>query len=181
MSQPLYFDELTIGARWRSFGRTITQADVVNFACQTGDYDPIHVDHEFARQSVFQGPIAHGLFGMALVAGLGQQSPWACTVTFVGVRDWNFKLPLMVGDTVHVVTELMDKQPRGRRQGLAVWRRQLINQRDEVVQEGIFETLVALAHTGTHNKYRENAVPQAQPAEAAAEEPIVRQFRFRAA
>ena len=46
MSRPQPYDELNIGDRWRSQGRTITQADVVNFACVTGDFDPLHVDHE---------------------------------------------------------------------------------------------------------------------------------------
>ncbi len=150
MSRPQCYDELAIGDRWRSQGRTITQADVVNFACVTGDFDPLHVDHEAARESTFGQPIAHGLLGLSFVAGLGLHSPWAATVAFTGIQEWQFRKPLYVGDTVHVITEILDKRPHGRRQGAVTWKRQLVNQKDEIVQEGTFQTLVAMAHAVTH-------------------------------
>ncbi len=150
MSKPLPFDELHIGDRWRSQSRTITEADVVIFAGATGDFDPLHVDHETARKSHFGRPIAHGLLGLSYVAGLGLHSPWAATVAFTGIRQWQFLKPVYIGDTVHVVTEILDKQGRGRRQGGITWKRQLVNQEDEVVQEGIFDTLVAMAHAVRH-------------------------------
>jgi acyl dehydratase len=146
MSNPLPYDELHVGDRWRSQARTITEADVVNFACITGDFDPLHVDHETAQQSPFGRPIAHGLLGLSFTAGLGLHSPWAATVAFIGLKDWRFIKPLFIGDTVHVVTEVLDMQPRGRRQGAVTWKRQLLNQDGEIVQEGTFETLVAMAH-----------------------------------
>jgi acyl dehydratase len=150
MSHPQSYDELAIGDRWRSQARTITQADVVNFACITGDFDPLHVDHETAKQSTFGQPIAHGLLGLSFVAGLGLHSPWAATVAFTGIHEWRFLKPLYVGDTVHVITEVLDKHPHGRRQGAITWKRQLLNQKDEVLQEGVFQTLVAMAHAATH-------------------------------
>jgi 3-hydroxybutyryl-CoA dehydratase len=163
MSKPLSYDELQIGDRWRSQARTVTETDVVNFACLTGDFDPLHVDHETARNSAFGRPIAHGLLGMSLVAGLGLHSPCAATVAFTGLRDWRFLKPLLVGDTVHVVTEVLDKQPRGRRQGAVTWKRQLLNQDEEVVQEGVFETLVAMAHA-VANKVGKQPPQTAEPA-----------------
>jgi 3-hydroxybutyryl-CoA dehydratase len=150
MSHPLSYDELQVGDRWRSQARTVTEADVVNFACLTGDFDPLHVDHETARQSPFGRPIAHGLLGLSFTAGLGLHSPWAATVAFVGIREWRFIKPLFIGDTVHVVTEVLEKEPRGRRQGAITWKRQLCNQEGQIVQEGIFETLVAMGHAVTH-------------------------------
>jgi acyl dehydratase len=68
-------------------------------------------------------------------------------MAFSAVREWKFLAPCYVGDTVHVVTEVLDTRPRGRRAGQVIWKRQLINQAGEVLQEGFFETLVALAHT----------------------------------
>src|SRR4051794_25201066 len=71
----LCFDDLTPGDEWESPARTVTEADVVAFAGLSGDYNPIHVDHEAARAGAFGRPIAHGLFGLAIVSGLGSAAP----------------------------------------------------------------------------------------------------------
>jgi acyl dehydratase len=115
----------------------------VNFAGLTGDFNPLHMDHEFARQSHFGRPIAHGILGLSLVAGLGSHWPRVRTDAFISIQNWKFLKPVYFGDTVHVLTEVVEKGPRGRRRGNVCWRRQLINQHGDVVQEGIFETLVS--------------------------------------
>ncbi|MGE0761407.1 MAG: MaoC/PaaZ C-terminal domain-containing protein [Pirellulaceae bacterium] len=143
MNEPLYFDNLAVGDRWKSRGRTVTEADVVNFAGITGDYDPLHVDHEFARQTPFGKPIAHGLLGLTFLAGLGSHSPAIHTVAFVGIRQWDFRKPLLVGDTIYAVNEIVALEVNNRRRGRVTWKRQLVNHRGDVLQEGIFETLVA--------------------------------------
>ncbi len=143
MSEPLYFDELNIGDCWESRGRTITESDVVNFAGMTGDYDPLHVDHEFAKQTPFGRPIAHGLLGLSLLAGLSSTAPAMQTKAFLGIGKWQFLRPLLIGDTVRVKTEVADLNSKNRRQGRVTWRRQLVNQANEVVQQGEFETIVA--------------------------------------
>ena len=148
MHGALFFEDLHLGDRWVTQGRTITETDVVNFAGLTGDYDPLHVDHAHARQTPFRQPIAHGLLGLSLLAGLGSQCPRVQTVAFVAIRNWEFHKPLFFGDTVHAVNEILEKQPSGRRRGKVLWKRQLINQDGAVVQEGIFETLVALSKPG---------------------------------
>jgi 3-hydroxybutyryl-CoA dehydratase len=142
MQPPLSFDDVKPGDIWHSPTRTITETDVVMFAGMTGDMNPLHVDHEYARNSPFGKPIAHGLLGLSLVAGLGCFSPWMQTAAFAGIAEWKFLKPLYVGDTVRVRTELMTKTAKGRRHGLCQWRRSLLNQSGEIVQEGTFETLV---------------------------------------
>jgi len=144
MSQ-LCFEDLNVGDRWKSLGRTVTQADVVNFAGMTGDYDPLHMDHEFARDTPFGKPIAHGLLGLAWVAGLGSHSPSVRTIAFLRIVRWEFRRPIYVGDTLYAENEVTDKSLMGRRSGHITWRRRLYNQGDELLQEGEFETLVALA------------------------------------
>ncbi len=145
MSEPLHFEDLAIGDSWKSLGRTVTETDVVNFAGMTGDYDPLHVDHEFARQTPFGKPIAHGLLGLAWVAGLASQCPCVRTIAFLKIESWEFLKPIYIGDTVHVVTEVIDKQLNGRRTGYVTWRRRLVNQAGLVVQSGVFQTLVSVA------------------------------------
>ena len=165
MSHSLAFEDLHIGQRWESRARTITEADVVNFAGLTGDFDPLHVDHEYARTTPFGRPIAHGLLGMSLVAGLGSTYPSVHTVAFVEVREWKFLRPAYIGDTVRVLNEVVEKRSRGRRTGEITWRRRLLNQEGAIVQEGLFVTLVALAATladSREEKHSADQVPRAK-------------------
>lgn len=145
MSDLLYFNDVEVGQLWHSPARTVTETDVVNFACMTGDFTALHVDHHHAADTPFRKPIAHGLLGLSLLAGLSSRSPNMATAAFVSVRDWKFLKPIFFGDTVHVVTEVMEKRQHGRKRGEVIWHRQLVNQDGHVVQSGVFETLVNLA------------------------------------
>src|SRR5262245_56359944 len=100
----LYFDDVQIGQAWESPGRTVTEADIVNFAGISGDYNPIHMDHEFVKDTPFRRPIAHGLLTLAVSSGLTLYSPPMRTLAFIGIRDLVFKEPVFVGDTLHVKT-----------------------------------------------------------------------------
>lgn len=155
----LSFEQLRIGDRWQSRARTITESDVVHFAGLTGDYDPLHVDHEFARQSPFGKPIAHGLLGLSILAGLSSNCPAVRTAAFLGIREWEFVRPTYIGDTVHAITEVVDLQRSGRRRGRVIWRRQLLNQSGDVVQSGILETLVNAADTSNRRDAPTPAAP----------------------
>ena len=142
MNEPLYFEEIQVGQQWKSGSRTVTETDVVMFAGLTGDYNPLHVDHEFARTTPFGKPIAHGLLGVSLVAGLGNHAPLVKTEAFVAIREWRFLQPCFIGDTVHVETEVVEVSERGRRRGSVLWKRRLVHHDGRVLQEGIFESLV---------------------------------------
>src|SRR4051812_7232460 len=143
VNESKHFEEVQIGDSWRSPGRTITETDVVHFAGLTGDFNPLHVDQAYARSSPFGRPVAHGLLGLSLVAGLGSNSPPMCTAAFVRIVDWKFLHPLFIGETVAVETEVLDKQLHGRRHGLIVWQRQLVSvEKGLVLQQGVYETLV---------------------------------------
>jgi acyl dehydratase len=141
--QHLYFNDVEVGQTWESPGRTVTETDIVNFAGLSGDFNPIHVDHEFARTTPFRRPIAHGLLAWAISSGLGLYSPPMRTVAFVSIREWHFLGPIFAGDTIRLRTKLLDRQPRARgRRGTLTWQRQILNQEGKVVQEGVIETLV---------------------------------------
>jgi 3-hydroxybutyryl-CoA dehydratase len=139
----LYFDDVEVGQEWESSGRTVTEADVVNFAGVSGDFNPIHMDHEFAKTTPFRRPIAHGLLVFAIGSGLGVMCPPMRTVAFLQVREWNFREPLFIGDTVKLRSRLIAKTLRGRgRRGEMIWHRAVVNQEGKVVQEGTLVTLV---------------------------------------
>ncbi len=143
MSESLYLEDLEPGSCWTSPARTLTETDIVSFAGMTGDYDPLHVDHEFAAATPYGKPIAHGLLGLSLMAGLSSTCPRVRTLAFVRIDGWEFHRPMYVGDTVHAVTLVESITPRGRRSGEVVWARTLVNQRGECVQSGKIVTLVS--------------------------------------
>lgn len=141
-SSHLYFDDVEVGQEWESSGRTITEADVVNFAGVSGDFNPIHMDHEFAKTTPFRRPIAHGLLILSIGSGLGVSCPPMRTVAFLQVREWNFKEPVYIGDTIRLRSKLLEKNVRGRgRRGEMVWYRGVINQDGKIVQEGVLVTV----------------------------------------
>lgn len=142
MAERLFFEDLSNDQEWTSPCRTITETDVVNFASMTGDYNPLHVDQSFAESTPYGQRVAHGILGLAWVAGLASHCPHVHTASFIGIRNWEFLRPLFFGDTVHVVTTILEKHKKGRRAGRVKWNLKLINQRDEVTQQGTFETLV---------------------------------------
>src|SRR5215207_9537840 len=132
----LYFDDLEVGNEWASGGRTVTEADIVNFAGFSGDLNPIHIDHEFAKTTPFRRPIAHGLLVFSIGSGLGVNSPLMRTIAFMQVKEWNFRGAVFIGDTLRIRSKVLEKNLRGRgKRGEIVWQRTIINQEGKTVQE----------------------------------------------
>lgn len=139
----LFFDDVSVGQEWHSLGRTVTEADIVNFAGVSGDFNSIHMDHEFAKATFYKRPIAHGLLVFSMASGLGLYCPPMRTLAFLGIRDWQFRAPVFAGDTIHVYTKILEIESRARgRRGVIAWQKQLLNQSDKIVQEGVVQTMV---------------------------------------
>jgi 3-hydroxybutyryl-CoA dehydratase len=139
----LFFDDVAVGQEWESPGRTVTETDIVNFAGISGDFNPIHVDHAFARTTAFRQPVAHGALVWAMSSGLGLFAPPMRTLAFMRLRDWQFKEPVFIGDTIRLRSKVLEKEERARgRRGVITWQRQIINQKGKIVQEGVTQTLV---------------------------------------
>jgi acyl dehydratase len=151
--QHLFIDDIETGQEWKSLGRTITEADIVNFAGLSGDFNPIHIDHHFAQNTPFHKPIAHGLLVFSIASGLSINSPPMRTLAFLRIKEWAFKGPIFIGDTVHVRSRVVEKVIRARgRRGIVNWFRQIVNQEGKVVQEGITETIVEGRAAVTHSE-----------------------------
>ena len=168
MHDLLHFGDVEVGDVFETTARTVTETDVVNFAGMTGDFTPLHVDHEYARNTPFRKPIAHGLLGLSLLAGLSSSCPNMATAAFVSVRDWKFLKPIYFGDTLHVKTEVIEKRQHGRRRGEIIWHRELINQDGQVVQSGVFETSVEAARPQKATQRDEEVVSIPHPAKQSA-------------
>jgi 3-hydroxybutyryl-CoA dehydratase len=142
-SHHLYFDDLEVNQEWESIGRTVTEADIVNFAGFSGDFNPIHIDHEFARTTPFRRPIAHGFGVFSIASGLGVMTPPVRTIALLRVKYWNFLLPVFAGDTIRCRSRVAEKTVKGRgKRGEVVWYRGIVNQDGKVVQEGEIATLL---------------------------------------
>jgi len=139
----LTLDDLSVGDEWESSGRTITETDVVLFAGLSGDFNPLHCNHEFSEQGPFGQPVAHGLLGLAIATGLISNSPRVDTLAFLTILEWRFLLPVVFGDTLKVISrvESLEPQARGRR-GVVTWLRSIVNQNGQVVQQGRTQSLV---------------------------------------
>jgi acyl dehydratase len=142
----LHYEDLNVGQRWRTAARTVTEADIVAFAGVSGDFNPIHVDAEHAATTRFGERIAHGALVLAIATGLRQQQGVfrGTLKAWLGMREWRFQAPVRIGDTIHVVTEIKERRAtKDAAAGLVVQLVEVRNQRDEVVAEGEFVTLMA--------------------------------------
>ena len=143
--QGRYFEEFEVGDAVASAGRTITEADVVNFAGVAGDFTQIHVNAEFARQGAFGQRVAHGLLGLSVASGLlAQLGLVEGTVLAFRELMWKFSLPVFLGDTLHVRATVAELRPVRRLGGGAVtFDVRVLNQEERVVQQGRWVLLVA--------------------------------------
>jgi acyl dehydratase len=110
------FEETEIGETTATRGRTITEADVVNFAGVSGDFNHLHTDEVAMADSPFGQRIAHGALIFSVMTGQLWQhradEGQSDTVAFYGVDHLRFTAPTFIGDTIHVELEVTDKEPR---------------------------------------------------------------------
>ena len=141
---PLYFEDVEVGFRFETPSRTVTDADLVAFAGVSGDFNPLHTDAVFAAGSIFGGRIAHGALVLSLATGLRQRVGLfdGTLMGLLEIRSWRFVTPVRIGDTIRVVTEVVELRPTSKPdRGVMVQRVEVWNQDDAVVQTG---ELVAL-------------------------------------
>ena len=140
----LWFEEFKEGQSIESRGRTITEADLVNFAGVSGDFNPMHTNAEFAAKTPYGQRVAHGALIFSIATGLTYQLGFleGTIMAFTGV-DWKFRNPVFIGDTVKVtavVAKLRAMPAMGG--GFVVFDMKVTNQKDEVVQKGEWTVLV---------------------------------------
>lgn len=107
MSEGFSVDEMEVGQS-ASMRKTVTEADVILFAGITGDFNPAHIDEEYAKASMFKARIAHGMLSAGFIsATLAMKLPGPGSIYLS--QNMKFKAPVKIGDTVQTtvtVTEI---------------------------------------------------------------------------
>jgi len=139
MSRGYYYEEFEPGMSFVSKGRTVTEADVVNFAGISGDFNPLHMDAQYAKTTIFGRRVVHGVLGIAIMVGMNQSLGITEETmhAFLGL-EWTFIRPIFIGDTVHLEISVESmRETKKLDRGIVDFRCKLLNQHGEVVQEGL--------------------------------------------
>lgn len=136
---PSVFEEIEEGDTYETRGRTLTEADVVNFAGVSGDFNHLHMNADMMAESAFGERIVHGSLIFSVATGMIWQSRSReerdAVVAFYGVDNLRFRAPVFIGDTVRVHAEVTDKREReeGPGRGTVKYLVEVVNQTDDVV------------------------------------------------
>jgi 3-hydroxybutyryl-CoA dehydratase len=116
-------DQLHVGDA-KETRKTVSETDVYLFAGITGDFNPMHVDAEYAKTTPFGARVAHGPLTLALCAGiLGTELPGLGTVAVSNHIE--YQAPVFIGDTITVRVEVAELEPERNRATMAItWRNQ---------------------------------------------------------
>jgi acyl dehydratase len=129
-----YFEEFEIGENRRTLGRTITEADIVAHAGQTGDFFPHHLDAVWCATQNFKRRMAHGTLIFSVGVGMTASTinPRAMSYGYDGLR---FIKPVFIGDTIRASATIKDKRdhPRRASHGIVVEFLEVSNQDNENV------------------------------------------------
>jgi acyl dehydratase len=136
-----YFEDFQVGDVETTRARTITEADIVNFAAFSGDWYPLHTDVEYAKKGPFGERIAHGMLVLSVATGLMPLYEMAI-VAFYGMDKVRFTAPTMIGDTIHVELEVVDRQDKGDIGGVVVLKESVKNQKGEDVAISTMKVLI---------------------------------------
>ncbi len=138
------FDQFAPGEVITTARRTITEADIVNFAGLSGDFNPLHTDEEFARSTPFKGRIAHGMLVASVATGLANQlGIFEGTTLALLEQTVRYRGAVFPGDTVHLELRVADKRPSSKPdRGVITFAAAVKNQRGETVIEGHWTLLM---------------------------------------
>ncbi len=139
-----YYEDYPLDLQMTTPARTIGETEVSMFAMLTGDFNRLHTDAEYMKDSPFGERIAHGLLGLAIVNGLKYRTDLDPDgiIAFLGL-NWNFTAPIRFGDTIHaVLTVASQRTTKHPERGIITFGVNVINQHAAVVQQGEMTMMV---------------------------------------
>lgn len=131
-----YLEDFKVGEKTTSPGRTVTEADIVMFAGISGDWNELHTNAEYMKNSPFGQRIAHGMLTLSIASGLAlrarQHQPFE-VLAFLGMDNVKFTAPVFIGDTIRVESEVLEARPSKSRPetGILKFKNTVKNQRNE--------------------------------------------------
>jgi acyl dehydratase len=138
IGQGVLFDDYTIGATYKTLGRTVSETDIVNFVNLGGFTEPLFMDMEYvAKESVFGRRAAPGAMTFALSEGLCMQTGLihGTGMAWLG-GEVKVTAPVLAGDTIYVEIEIVDKRETKKPdRGIVTYKHRVLNQRGETVME----------------------------------------------
>lgn len=134
MEKAMYFEEYQVGSERQSYGRTITETDIVIHAGQTGDFFPHHMDKEWCKTQPFGQRIAHGTLIFSIAVGMTANLINPLAMSY-GYNHLRFIKPVFIGDTLKTTTRVSKKEdsPKRKNMGIVYETLTVKNQHDEVV------------------------------------------------
>ena len=127
-----FFDDFKVGEEFVTHGRTLTEADVANFAGVTGDINPLHMDEEYAKKTRFGRRVPHGQLIFVLSLGLAERvvAPLFhdSIIAFYGVDKMRFIKPVFIGDTITLRRRVDSAEPRDATSGMVTFEDHVVNQ-----------------------------------------------------
>jgi acyl dehydratase len=141
---PLYFEDLIIGQKLVSAGRTVTEADIVMFAGLSGDYNPIHTNEEWCRNSQFKRRVAHGMLTASIASGLIFRLGFldGTGMAHLGTT-MKFLAPVFAGDTIHIELEFLSKKEVDQKRGIFSAKMDVVNQENKTVETEQITIMIA--------------------------------------
>ena len=135
--QGLYFEDYQIGDKFETPGRTVTDAEISAYAGISMDFNPVHTDEQYAKSTIYQTRIAHGMLtltiGFGLLTRLGLQV--GTGMGLLGISG-KFVRPVRIGDTISTKAEVISLRPTSKPdRGIVTFKLDIVNQNDEIVCE----------------------------------------------
>ena len=127
-----FFDDFKVGEEFVTHGRTVTEADVANFAGVTGDINPLHMDEEYAKKTRFGRRVPHGQLIFVLALGLAERviAPLFhdSIIAFYGLDRMRFIKPVFIGDTITLRRRVDSTESRNETSGVVTFEDNVVNQ-----------------------------------------------------
>lgn len=140
----MYFDDFTVGNKYTTGGRTITESDLILFSEISGVHSPLHLDEKYCKNTIFKKRIAHGPLVLSISNGLvSTLNLYEESIVALMEMEWKFIKPVFIGDTIHVTETIHSKKnTKNTERGIVIFSRSIRNQKKEEVQRGTLVILI---------------------------------------